>query len=64
MSPRNNLEPGTCIPRKQFYNYYMLERHILERSNTDGLALGFSEVNYPGLRSQWNKEFPFPFFCN
>jgi len=52
MSPRNNLEPETCIPRKQFYNYYMLEQHILERSNTNRLVLGFSEANHLGLRSQ------------
>jgi len=52
MSPRNNLEPGTCIPKKQSYKYYMLEWHILERSNADRLALGFSEVDHQGWRSQ------------
>jgi len=52
MSPRNSLEPGTCIPRKQSYRYYMLEWHITERSNTDGPALGLSEADHQGLRSQ------------
>jgi len=52
MHPRNNLGPGTCIPRKQFYNYYMLEQHIQERSNTNGLALGLSEADHQGLRAQ------------
>jgi len=52
MCPRNNLEPETHIPRRQFYNYYMLEWHIQERSNTNGLALGFSEADHQGLRAQ------------
>jgi len=30
----------------------MLEWHIPERSNTDGPALGFSEADHQGLRSQ------------
>jgi len=30
----------------------MLEWHIIERSNTDGPALGLSEVDHQGLRSQ------------
>jgi len=30
----------------------MLERHIQERSNTDGPVLGFSEANHQGLKSQ------------
>ena len=52
MSPRNNLEPETCIPRKQFHKYYMLEQHIPEKSNTDRPALGLSKTDHQGLRSQ------------
>jgi len=52
MSPRNNLEPGTCIPRKQSYRYYMLEWYIIERSNTNGPVLDLSEADHQGLRFQ------------
>jgi len=51
MCPRNNLEPETCIPRRQFYNYYMLEQHIQERSNINELVLGLSEIDHQGLKA-------------